>query len=206
MADMASRHNKIRTHTTRKLVLTLAAVTPFVAAGCSHKTVQAAVPVAAPPATDVRPMTVAPDTDANPPLEADATAPSLPAPTGKAPVNLATSPVVPPPRRPTTTQSSNEEVAEQDTSHPEALRISPQLSPSDQAVYQRRFEDDSAVATKNLQIVSGRQLNPTQQDLADKIRSFLAQSTDAGKTGDWTRAQNLAQKARVLSVELINSL
>ena len=203
---MACRHDKILNDTIRNLVLTLAAVTPLFSAGCTHKTVQAAVPVAAVPATDVRPMTVAPDTDASPPLEASATAPALPAPTGKAPVNLAASPVVPPPRRPTTTQSSNEEMAEQDTSHPEAPRISPQLSPSDQATYQRRFEDDSAVATKNLQTVSGRQLNATQQDLADKIRSFLAQSTDAGKTGDWTRAQNLAQKARVLSIELINSL
>jgi hypothetical protein len=203
---MVSRHKKTRTQTIRTLPLTLLAALPLFAAGCSHKSVQAAVPVAAPPAPDVRPMTVAPDTDANPPLEADATAPSLPAPTGKAPVNLASSPVVPPPRRPTATTSSNEEVAEQDTSHPDAPRISPQLSPSDQAVYERRFEDDSTVAAKNLQIVNGRQLNATQQDLADKIRSFLAQSTDAGKTGDWTRAQNLAQKARVLSVELINSL
>ena len=32
-----------------------------------------------------------------------------------------------------------------------------------------------------------------------------AQARDAGKSGDWTRAQNLAQKARLLSIELANS-
>jgi hypothetical protein len=199
---MPSRHDKVR-----KFVLMLVGLAPLVIAGCAHKTVLAAVPVATPPAADVRPMTVAPDTDATPPLDANAAPPSLPAPTAKAPVNLADSTVVPPPRRPAATQSTNEETAEQDTSsRPEPPRISPELSPSDQANYQRHIEDDSAVATKNLQIVSGHQLNATQQDLADKIRSFLAQSTDAGKTGDWSRAQNLAQKARVLSVELIDSL
>ena len=41
--------------------------------------------------------------------------------------------------------------------------------------------------------------------LVEKIRSFLAQSLDASKSGDWARAQNLAQKARLLSTELINS-
>jgi hypothetical protein len=48
-------------------------------------------------------------------------------------------------------------------------------------------------------------LNAAQQDLVGKIRSFLSQSRDASKDGDWSRAQNLAQKARLLSDELINS-
>jgi hypothetical protein len=150
-------------------------------------------------------MTVAPDTDATPPLEAQEVAPSLPAPSAKAPINLADSTVVPPPRRPVERESS--ESAEQDTaSRPEPPRISPELSPSDQAAYQRRIESDSAVATRNLQIVGTRQLNPTQSDLADKIRSYLSQATDAGKNGDWVRAQNLAHKAASLSVDLIESL
>jgi len=34
----------------------------------------------------------------------------------------------------------------------------------------------------------------------------VSQSQDASKAGDWARAQNLAQKARVLSVELVDSL
>jgi hypothetical protein len=49
-------------------------------------------------------------------------------------------------------------------------------------------------------------LSAAQQDLVEKIRSFVSQSRDASKSGDWARAQNLAQKARLLSIELLNSL
>jgi hypothetical protein len=184
----------------------LASLAPLLCVGCGHKTVQAAAPTLTPPAPDVRPMTVAPDTDATPPVEASATAPAMPAPSAKAPVDLADSTVVPPPRRPAAAQPPAEEAAEQDTTRAEPLRISPQLSPSDQATYQRQFEDDSAVATKNLQTVTGRQLNATQQDLFDKIRDFLSKATDAGKESDWIRAETLAHRARVLSADLIQSL
>jgi hypothetical protein len=44
-----------------------------------------------------------------------------------------------------------------------------------------------------------------QQDMTDKIRSFLAQARDAIGVADWLRAKNLAQKAHVLSTELIRS-
>lgn len=89
--------------------------------------------------------------------------------------------------------------------HPPAPQISPQLSPGDQAAYERKTGEDTSVAEKNLQETSGKQLNAAQQDLVGKIRSFLSQSRDASKDGDWVRAQNLAQKARLLSVELVNS-
>lgn len=57
-----------------------------------------------------------------------------------------------------------------------------------------------------MQQTNGKRLSAAQQDLADKIRSFVSQSRDASKGGDWDRAQNLAQKARLLSNELLNSL
>jgi len=65
---------------------------------------------------------------------------------------------------------------------------------------------DAEVAQKNLQQANGKVLNAAQHDLQEKIRSFLAQSDEAGKAGDWSRAQTLAQKARLLSVELVDSL
>jgi hypothetical protein len=198
-----------RQETIRKLALLLAGVVPLLASGCAQKHVQAAAPVAAPPLADVRPMTIAPDTDATPPLEVKVTPPpALPAPSANAPtVNIVSSQTAPPPRRPATTSQPPEESAEQDAaSRPEPLGISPQLSPSDQATYQRQTEDDSGVATKNLQAAGGKQLNATQQDLASKVREALAQATDAGKVGDWIQAQKLAQRARSLSVELVNSL
>jgi hypothetical protein len=48
-------------------------------------------------------------------------------------------------------------------------------------------------------------LNPTQADLAAKVRSFIADAREAGKAGDWSRARDLARKAQVLSEELANS-
>jgi len=173
--------------------------------GCAEKQVRAAAP-AAPVANEaVRPMTTAPDTDAAPPPEqAAVAAPTLPVtPTPAPPVAIpATKP--PAPRKPATEQTP----ADADTapSHLPAPRISPQLSPGDEAAYQRKTNEDVSVAVNNLQQTDGKRLNAAQSDLTEKIRSFLQQSRDASKNGDWARAQNLAQKARLLSVELINSL
>lgn len=80
------------------------------------------------------------------------------------------------------------------------------LTHEDAETYQRKTSDDISVAESNLQQTNGKPLNAAQTDLAEKIRSFVAQSRDAMKDGDWARAQNLAQKARLLSVELLNSL
>lgn len=197
---MPSRRDTIRTY-----FLVLVGLTPLLSAGCAQKKVQAAVPSSAPPVADARPMTIAPDTDATPPLEAEQTPPSLPAPSAKVPVNLAESPVVPPPRR--QTERGAAENTEQDaSSRPEPPKIAPELSPSDQAAKQRQIEDDSAVASRNLQAVTKYQLNANQQDIADKIREALAEATDAGKSGDWVRAQTQAHRARSLSEALVESL
>jgi hypothetical protein len=196
-------------HTTlTQFALIVAAAAPLLSAGCAQKKVAAAPPVTVAPKPDVRPMTLAPDTDATPPLEtAVESPPSIPTPSTTAQVTLEPSRAVPPPHRAATAQPSSEENTEQEANNrPEPPTITPELSPSDQAAKQREIEDDSAVATHNLQIVSGRQLNATQQDIVGKVREALAQASDAGKDGDWVRAQNLAHKARSLSVDLIESL
>ena len=178
----------------------------FAAGGCAKKTVHAAAPVAAPVAAEAeRPMNIAPDTDASPPPETVAAPPTLPAPVTPppAPVTIpASKPAAP--RRPAGDQPPAESQSEPAT-HAPAPQISPQLSPTDQASYQHKTEEDTSVAEKNLQETSGKQLNAAQQDLVGKISSFLSQSREASKDGDWARAQNLAQKARLLSIELINS-
>ncbi len=177
------------------------------AAGCAHDHIHAAVPVAvapvAPSAQPVRPMTIAPDTDATPPMDAEAAPPAIPANTAPpAPVVIAPTNPPAPHRRPEEHPvQANQEPAE----HP-APQISPQISPTDQSLYARKTSEDIATAEHNLQQTNGKQLSAAQQDLADKIRSFVAQSRDASKGGDWDRAQNLAQKARLLSTELLNSL
>jgi len=152
-------------------------------------------------------MTTAPDTDATPPTEvAAAPPPSIPAPPGSVPsVAIPATTPAPIPRRPSEGQSSIEGDVGSAARRP-ALQITPELSPGDQASYERNTADDLAVAEKNLGQATGKQLSAAQQDLVAKITSFASQSRDASRGGDWARAQNLAQKARLLSVELLNSL
>ncbi|MGB0036390.1 MAG: hypothetical protein WBP79_13035 [Candidatus Acidiferrales bacterium] len=164
--------------------------------GClGHKT-QAATPVAsAPVPKTAEPPQKTPPPDINPP------------PTTETPNTLTTEPPPSPPRPKTprkTTPDTTEQPAE--TQRPPAPQISPELSPGDQSTYERKTSEDISVAEKNLEQANGKQLSAAQSDLAEKIRSFLSQSREAGKAGDWVRAQNLAQKARLLSVELVNSL
>jgi len=173
--------------------------------GCASKTVRAAAPAAPVPTEAMRPMTTAPDTDAAPPTVTPAAPPTLPVAATPTPPPVAIPPAKPAaPRRATSEQASGD--TDVQPNRPAAPQISPQLSPSDQATYQRRTNDDISAAEGNLQQTEGKQLSAVQTDLAAKIRSFLSQSRDASKDGDWARAQNLAQKARLLSVELINSL
>lgn len=176
------------------------------AAGCARNHVQATVPVQTaptPPQGSVRPMTTAPDTDATPPPDPETAPPAIP--TASAPPE----PMVIAPSKPPAPHQKREarpaQVDQQPTEHP-APQISPQISPTDQSLYARKTSEDIAAAERNLQQTTGKNLSPAQQDMADKIRSFVAQSRHASKSGDWDRAQNLAQKARVLSNELLNSL
>jgi len=190
-----------------KTLAIIACALSAVAGGCARREAHAAVPAAAPsvaPTTMTRPMTTAPDTTANPPVEA-VVAPPAPPPAA-APESVGASATRPPAPRRTSGAPAATEPASEPAAHPAAPQIAPQLSAGDQASLERRTNDDIAVAERNLQQASGRQLSAAQQDLVAKISSFLAQSRDASKDGDWARAQNLAQKARLLSVELQNSL
>ena len=88
----------------------------------------------------------------------------------------------------------------------EAPLLAPQLSDQEIAVAQQQMNESIAITHKNLSSAKGHKLNPTQSDLASKVNSFLQESRDAAKDGDWTRAKNLAKKAQVLSEELADSL
>jgi len=88
----------------------------------------------------------------------------------------------------------------------ESPLIVPQLSPAESQALQEQTNQSASEAMKNLEAASGKTLNATQADLASKIRSFLADSEEAGRLADWRRARNLARKAEVLSQELAGSL
>ena len=89
-----------------------------------------------------------------------------------------------------------------DSRQPSAPSLAPELSPQEIVAAQSQMNESVAVAQRNLDVTKGRKLNPAQSDLASKVASFLQESKDAAREGDWTRARNLAKKAQVLSEEL----
>ncbi len=200
---MPSRNTKAAS-----LIALLACGLPLALTGC-EKTVKASPPVAATPMpqpADSKPITnIAPDTTAAPPEVAEAPPPAPP-PTEAAPlpVTPTRSKPAPPPHKQSAEPQTTETPAEQ--IRPPAPQISPELSPNDRDTYAHKTEEDLNVADKNLQQSADKRLSAAQHDLVEKIQSFVSQSREASKAGDWARAQNLAQKARVLSVELVDSL
>lgn len=94
---------------------------------------------------------------------------------------------------------------EPEPTKPEAPQISPQLSPAEKSRAKDSTDADIKAAQQDLETAARHNLNATQQDMADKIRGFLAQARDAIGAEDWLRAKNLAQKAHVLSTELVRS-
>ncbi len=87
-----------------------------------------------------------------------------------------------------------------------APQISPQLSPEERSRAQASAGRDMRIAQQNLDSANGKRLTAIQQDMADKIRGFLKQAQDAIAVSDWNRASSLAEKARLLSDELVKSL
>jgi outer membrane biosynthesis protein TonB len=101
--------------------------------------------------------------------------------------------------------SSNAEPEPEPVKH-EAPQISPQLSPDESARDQASAKKDIQTAQQNLDSANGKRLTVNQRDMADKIRGFLKQAQDAIAISDWSRAKSLAEKARLLSDELVKSL
>jgi hypothetical protein len=158
--------------------------------GCEHHVVHAAVSKMVPPTPIVN--------EAGPPPEIhpdDSNAEMLAFLTPSEPIAPAEPVHATPPAHHTET-----------TPRPTAPQISQQISPADEAVYKQRTESAIAIAEKNLRQAAGKQLNTSQRDMVEKIEAFVSQSREALSGSDWTRAQNLAQKAEVLSTELANSL
>lgn len=177
-------------------LLVLLCTTSVAMAGCASKHIVRAAPpsVTVPPPDETAPMPVP-------------TAPPVTTETVEPPPEVASPvpPLVPSkkpagPRRPASTESADSTPAK-----PAAPQISPQLSPRDLESTKKNTKANTMTAQQNLQLSNGRQLSAAQKDLAEKIKGFLSQSDDAIRSDDWVRAQNLAEKARVLSTELVKS-
>ena len=85
-------------------------------------------------------------------------------------------------------------------------QIVPQLTSQQSTSLQRETEQSLREAERNLAAMAGKSMNAAQTDLASKVRSFIAEAREAGRAGDWARAQAVAKKAQVLSEELVGSL
>ena len=88
---------------------------------------------------------------------------------------------------------------------PELPVLVPQLSAEELSSAKQQTHDGLAIAERNLEGAKGRRLSPAQADLVAKIRSFIEQAKEAVSSGDWARARTLAQKAQVLSEDLVRS-
>jgi hypothetical protein len=175
--------------------------TAFGAAGCGTKHIVRAAPpsVSVPPPEEAPPL---PPPPTPPPME---TKTEEPPPEVPAPEEPPPAPAKRPAPRPRPAQP---ETADPGPPKPAPPQISPQLSPKDLAAAQSNTRSNIKTAEDNLQLASGRQLSlsAAQKDLVEKINGFLSQAHEAIIADDWVRAQNLAEKAGVLSNELVKSL
>jgi len=170
--------------------------TALAASGCGSKRVVRAAPpsVSTPPPEVTAPM---PQPTPPPPLETQTEEPLPEAP-------LPATPSLPP-KRPAPRPRTTPETPDPAPPKPAPPQISPQLSAKDLAAAKNNTTSNIILAEKNVQLANGRQLNAAQKDLIEKINGFLDQAHEAIGADDWVRAQNLADKARVLSSELVKS-
>jgi hypothetical protein len=136
------------------------------------------------------------------PRDVDTTPPEIKHSAWPLPVFL----TIPRPSPPPVRRPPNSPEPEPEPVKAEAPQISPQLSPDERARAKASTDENMRIAQQNLDSTSGKKLNATQQDMADKIRGFLKQVQDAIATSDWNRASSLAEKAKLLSDELVKSL
>ena len=167
-----------------------------VLSGCANKHIVRAAPpsVSSPPPDVTAPM---PQPEAPPPVTTtEEPAPEVPSPAPPpAPAKRPSAP-----RRPAPTETADPTPAK-----PAPPQISPQLSAKDLEATKKNTTTNITTAEQNLQVANGKQLSAAQKDLTEKIKGFLSQAHEAIMADDWVRAQNLAEKARVLSAELVKS-
>jgi hypothetical protein len=182
--------------TTATALLCLVAL---IGAGCQKRTAMAAPPVVIVPVTPENPTPppitppAQPQPEASEPVTTEDT--SVPANTPTKKPHKKSSPPAGTPQ-PTDTSAASKVAAPQ---------MSPQLSPEALTALQQKAQSQVAATEKNLLQAAGRQLSPAQHDESEKVRSFLSQAQLAASASDWVLASNLAEKAYVLSVDLLNS-
>jgi hypothetical protein len=93
-------------------------------------------------------------------------------------------------------------VVQQGSAPDPKAQISPRLAPAQASRKILTTAELLASTDDNLKKVLGSQLNPSQQEMVNQIKSYILQSKTAEDAGDLQRSQNLAFKAHLLSDEL----
>jgi|HubBroStandDraft_6_1064221.scaffolds.fasta_scaffold495073_2 hypothetical protein len=88
------------------------------------------------------------------------------------------------------------------TSEPD-VKLSPPMSPNQSSNQLKKTDDLLAGTQENLKQISGRTLNPTQQETVKQIEQYMDQARKAISDGDLDRGRNLAFKAHLLSDDLV---
>jgi hypothetical protein len=81
--------------------------------------------------------------------------------------------------------------------------ISPDMSPQQAQQQRGRTTWLLGKTDENLKILASRTLNAAQQDTVHQVKRYVEDSEDATKNGDLQRAYTLANKARMLSADLV---
>lgn len=84
--------------------------------------------------------------------------------------------------------------------------IVPEVPTAELAAAKAETQQNLDLVERNLALAQGKKLNPTQQELASKVRGFADNAREAMRTGDWVQAKNLSKKAEVLAEQLAESL
>jgi hypothetical protein len=84
-----------------------------------------------------------------------------------------------------------------------AAQISPGLTPAEAVRERQNVERLLGAADDQLQMLSGRPLDEKRQETVVQVRNYLVQARSALKEGDLRRANTLAQKAHLLSDDLV---
>jgi hypothetical protein len=97
---------------------------------------------------------------------------------------------------------SKKVVRDGSTSDP-TVAISPGVSPQQASQQRDKTTWLLGKTDENLKTLATRQLNPAQQDTVDQVKRYVEESEAATKNGDIQRAYTLANKARILSRDLV---
>ena len=109
-------------------------------------------------------------------------------------------------RKPTATKQGpdpGKRVVRNGSTEEPVIQLSPGLSDNEASSERQNTIQLLTTADTNLQKMSGRQLNTSQQDVVSQIRKYIEQAKEAETAGDLQRARNLALKARLLSDDLV---